>query len=712
MAKKSKKTKLKKPAPVTVFENLSSSNVWVRRDLRNVIVTLGVALLVRLVFYFLNKENNPLFHYPIMDGKYHHEWAQEILSGNFWGDEVFFRAPLYPYFLALLYKISGSSIGFAVFCQHVIGSVSAVLVYLLTRRFFRPGLALLAGLFAALYWPFLYFEADLLIVTLVVFLDLLALFWLVVGLQNQRAVYLVLAGLVLGLSAIARPSVLIFYPLIPAVFYLCQRQEIRRGARGHKRWIRQTVFVYTASAVIITPVIVRNTVIGRDFVPIASQGGVNFYIGNNPQADGRTAIVPGTRWDWWGGYEDAIRIAETESGRRLKPSEVSVFYFRKGLDFIVTSPDKSIPLLGKKLYLFWAGGERSNNKYIYFFWQKSGMDKVPLPGFWLVAPLGLLGGVLLWRRKPEFWPLHLFVLSYMIGVVAFFVNARFRLPVVPVLVVFAAYAVFHIVWVLRFRRSDLWRPLVILGICVFVVDFDFVHFGENKTYADSISHYTLGNAYLNMGDTEKAIQEYEEASDTYRKYPRPGYRLIARNVDYNLGRLYWAQDRCPDAIERLKKVGGNDQYTILAFELLADCYVREGRSAEATDVFQQILRAVPAHRKATFGLANAYRLAGQPERAEEVLRTFISQSTGQDAEAHFELAVTLEMQERWNDAIENFLVATKSPAYRGKSYLALANLYKTLGDKENALDYFTRAKTALPDDTTIQREIETLRRGE
>ncbi len=721
MAGKAKKKKKREtPAPVDAFGILGRPGSWCRADTRNVILVTSAALLIRLVFYFLNRENNPLFYYPIMDGKYHLEWAQEILAGNFWGDEVFFRAPLYPYLLAFLYKIGGSSIGFVILAQHLIGVATSATVYLLSRRFFAGRVALLAGLLAALYWPLLYFEADLLIVTLVVFLDLLALLLLtlaleqrpvppILGRQIPRGLLFVLAGFVLGLSAIARPSVLVFLPVLPVIFYFFVPGAPRAERRKDKRWIRQTLLVYAAAAAVILPVVIRNFVVGGDIVPIASQGGVNFYIGNNPESDGRTAIVPGTRWDWWGGYEDAIRIAETDVGRKLKPSEVSSYYFRKGLRFIFTSPDKSIPLLARKFYLFWAGGERSNNKYIYFFWHESGMGRVPLPGFWLVAPLGLFGGVLLWRKNRGLWILYGFALSYMAGVIAFFVNARFRLPVVPVLIIFASYGVFYLIELFRRRRaSDVLKPSLLLLVCIFAVNYDFIHFEENKVDEDSLSHYTMGNAYLSRGDAENAIREYEEARETYAKYPRPGYLLVARNVEYNLGRLYWAGDRCSLAVERLQNVGGNDQYAVLALELLADCYVKLGRFDNAIEAYRTLLKGVPTHRQAIMGLVRAYRLGGYPDQAEALLRSVISQTTGQDAEAHFELALTLDEIGRTAEAIENYIVAAGSPAYRGRSYAHLAALYTRMGDRESALDYYKRAEAITPDDASIRARIDSL----
>ena len=130
MAKKSRKRSTSKAAPkrptraVDPATRLTASGGVAWMELRQIGAIFALALTVRLVFFFVNRGSNPLFYHPILDSLFHHEWAGRIIDGNFWGDEVFFRAPLYPYVLALLYKVSGSSITLAVLVQHVTGSTS------------------------------------------------------------------------------------------------------------------------------------------------------------------------------------------------------------------------------------------------------------------------------------------------------------------------------------------------------------------------------------------------------------------------------------------------------------------------------------------------------------------------------------------------------------------------------------------------------------
>ncbi|MCZ6766038.1 MAG: tetratricopeptide repeat protein [bacterium] len=614
MPKRPRKKTYPRASLASPFEPFAKSAALERRDVRNLVIVFCVAFAVRLIFFFLNRAQNPVFFYPIMDGLYHHQWAREILTVSFWGDEVFFRAPLYPYFLAFLYKLSASSISFAVFVQHVLGSLSAALIYLLARSVFIPRIALLAGLLAACYWTFVYFEGDLLIVTLIVLLDLVALVLLARSLKQTGVSILLASGAAIGLSALARPSILIFLLVLPLVY------SHKATARGYRSWATKTFWVWLGVTIVITPVLVRNYVVGRDVVPIASQGGVNFYIGNNPESDGSTAVVPGTRWDWWGGYEDAIAMAEQAAGRPLKPSEVSNHYFREGAEFIFGSPGKSLSLFGRKFYLFWAGGERSNNKSIYFFWHLSGMGKFPLVGFWLIAPLGLAGGILLWRRRPEVWLLQLFLMAYMVGVVAFFVNARFRLPMVPVLIIFAAYMIFQLIHVLRNPGTGTFTALGLLAATALAINFDFVHFPENKIHVLSIPRYTLGNAYRKMGDTDAAIREYEKALEIDRLYPSTGFRVISRNVTYNLGRLLWGKGMCGRAIPYLRQVGGTDRFAVIAKTCLGECYLRGGSNEAAIDAYAGALAVAPNDVDALRGIGSAYAAVGDNARAVKFLQ--------------------------------------------------------------------------------------------
>jgi tetratricopeptide (TPR) repeat protein len=645
-----------------------------------------------------------------MDALYHSDWAKDILAGGTWAaDDVYFRGPLYPYLLAGLYKISGDSITFAVFVQHVLGTLSAGLTFLLAREYFSPRVSLVAGIIAALYWPLVYFEGDLLIVTTIVFLNAIMFLLFAKAAKSQKLWMYAAAGFVLGLSAVARPSILIFFPVVPVFIYLTARRA-KGGHGATPSWVRQLVFTAVAAAIVITPVMVRNWVVGHAIVPVAASGGVNFYIGNNPRSDGSTAIVPNTRADWWGGFEDAIAIAERDEGRKLGLAGVSDYYFKRGLNFITSRPGDAAALMFKKTRLFWAGPERANNKFIYFFWHLAGMKYIPLPAFWIVAPFGLLGAFLLWPRRRELSMLYLFVVTYSIGVILFFVNARFRLPVVPILIIFAAYGALYIVAAFRSRSFGVAPALLVLTIAAVAVNHDYLWVRQMRSYSSAISHYTLGNAYLKMGLGETALENFQTAVRINREEPTPAFKLIARDVYYNLGVLLWDRGLCSRAIDALSKVDGTDVYAQTAMDHLGDCYLKRNQVQQAGNVYKRFLTIAPNDPRAITGMARCYAMTGDLERARSMLEPIVNPTQSVYPPAYMALGEVQFAMGDIDQAIESFTDVSRYPGYEREALMRLAEMYRQKGDIDAAIATLETARNYFPPtDTTVPNMINALR---
>ena len=704
------KRKSTEPDPALPLES-ARWFVWRdRRDLLHIGVVLALSFALRMVFFYLNQRNNPVFANPIMDALYHDEWARGILGGTYTADDVFFRGPLYPYLLAVFYKLSGSSIAFAVFAQHVIGTLTAGLVFLLAREYFSPRVSLVAGVMAALYWPFVYFEGDLLIVTTILFLNTLALLLLArsVRLEGRRGwLLLAAAGIVFGLTALARPSILIFFPTLPLVLFW----NHGRIQRQHREWLARTAVLAGAVAVVIAPVMVRNYVVGHSIVPIAASGGVNFYIGNNPASDGSTAIVPGTRADWWGGYHDAIEIAERDEGRKLKLAEVSDYYYSRGIEWIERHPGDSAAHFWKKFRVFWSGPERANNKFIYFFWGLAGMRHVPLPGFWLITPLALLGAVLQWRRRRLLSALYLFVVTYMTGVVLFFVNARFRLPVMPVLILFAAFAAVYLVDTIRKKNVRAYAAVTVFALALLVVNLDYLSFSRIRAYSTAFSHSTLGNAYMKLNRRDVALDHYSRAWQINQDEPTSAFELIARDVVYNMGLLYWDKGLCSRAIEFLRKVGpppggGSDIYALNALDWLGDCYIRQSQYENALLVYREFARLDPNDVRGITGLARVEAAAGNLEEAERMLRSVVDPTTAVHVPAYIALAEVQRDLGKISEAIESYKEISRFLGYEKDALVALAGLYQDTGDIDAAIETLRQAANYFaPGDPTIRTWI-------
>src|SRR4029453_6598933 len=117
-----------------------------------------VAFAVRLLNLWQIR-HSPYFTVLMGDARGYDEWAQRIANGDWLGDDVFYQAPLYPYFLAFLYRVAGRSLIVVRLCQAAIGSLACVLLGLAGWRLFSKRTGLIAGLILALDPPAIFFRA-------------------------------------------------------------------------------------------------------------------------------------------------------------------------------------------------------------------------------------------------------------------------------------------------------------------------------------------------------------------------------------------------------------------------------------------------------------------------------------------------------------------------------------------------------------------------
>jgi tetratricopeptide (TPR) repeat protein len=483
------------------------------RDNRFLLALLGFALVVRLVFLWQAAET-PLFAAPGVDEAWHNRWANELLDYHWHYDGVYFRAPLYPYFLAGLYAVSERSIAFARTVQMLISTLSVGLLYLLARRLVPRGVARAAAIAMALYGTLIWYEQALLIPVLIIGLNLLLLYLLFRYKAEGSLRLLALAGLAGGLSLIARPNLMVF--LAAAVIWLLWRGH---GVRSLRRRLRHAALFASVAVLPVVPVALHNYHASGEFIPIASQGGINLYLGNNPAADGLTMQMPELSLDESISWSEFVpvtdSIARKEAGRALSPGEISSFWTGKFVDYATAHPLEFAIRLLKKTYYFFAGVENSDNFDLYFYRR---LNPVYAAMVWrfglqfplgLVAPLAILGAVWLWPRRREFDLLYLFVLTYAPTVIGVLVTARHRLPVVPILIIFAAWGAFEL-W-RRLRLGPMRARLasggaalalgVFLNLQLFGVGF------ENPAQ----SHLNLALAYGKLGDTEAQQRQLDSA---------------------------------------------------------------------------------------------------------------------------------------------------------------------------------------------------------
>ncbi|HEX7400880.1 MAG TPA: tetratricopeptide repeat protein [candidate division Zixibacteria bacterium] len=587
------------------------------------LVVFILALFVRMI-YLLQVKANPHFFSPTMDPLYHDVWGQNIAGGNLIGGKVFFRAPFYAYFLAGVYKLFGHNYIIPRLIQHLVGSLSCVLIYSLGKKLFNRQVAIISGLLAAAYGMFWYYEDELLLDSLLVFFDLLLIWLLLQAREKPKFSSWFMAGVILGFSAITRPNILFFVPFVWLWIFLI----FRKGKPFKQVAVYGAAFLM-GGILIISPVALRNLLVGKDLVLVASQGGINFYIGNNRNSDGMSAIFYKEDWQ----YRDFQQTAEKETGRSLKPSEISNYYYRKGIDFFLQYPTQAFKLLIKKLYLFWNRFEISNNQDIYFFRRYSSLIRITPLGFWLIAPLGLVGMLLSlvsvgnskgnkighalnsksnialprlsWDRLLPI----LFIFSYMITVVIFFVTARFRIPVIPFLIIFSGFALF---WVFK---KIVKRDISAVGLFLFLL-FPLLVLSNSNAYhlkATNFSqaYFSLGNLYLKQGKLDLALAEYDS---TLMTNPRMSRAHLNRGIVFFEKGEYGKAEG--EYLTELRLYPDEDK----AYNNLSALYRQEGQYAKAAEMAQKALQIRSYYPEAYMNLALSYRETGEGQKAKEILK--------------------------------------------------------------------------------------------
>lgn len=636
-------------------------------QVRHLLIVFVLALAVRL-FYFAELIHFPLADAPVMDALYHHEWAQKLAHGEDWPG-AYFRAPAYPYLVGFIYKLFGVKLWVPRLLQLILGAFSCIAVTLIARELFDEKVSFVSGLVAALYGPLIFFEGELLVETLMV----PAALWGLLLLLRTR---LFLSGLLLGLAAITRPNILLFIIAAPGLLLL------QHGAARAWRYLLPLL----GAALFIGPVFLRNLTIGGDRVLIASQGGVNFYIGNNPLTDGVTAVVPGTNATWWGGYNDTIRIAEQAAGRSLKPSEVSDYWFGRGFEFIRTSPITWLKLMFKKTYLFWQGFEPPNNEDLYAF---SGFSRLLRFLVWktnwfffpfgLVSPLALCGlGLSLRIYRKHILPVG-FISLYALSVILFFVCARFRVPVLPLLIPYAVFFVQALWRGIRAREFAVSGYVLALIGLVVILNADFFNLG---TRDQGDTEHTLGNYYLEKKQYARALDYFQKAREKAPHRP---------DIINNIGNVYLDTGRLEEAFQSYRQALEKNPRHEASIYNLGVMYLRTGQLDLAITMFLNALDVTPSDDQARAGLAQASQAFEQLATNRLKDGKIVTESSPNFAQPFYQLGRAYYVLRDVDRSLAAYAKATEICPSFGEAWNDRGNVLNQLGRREEAKVSYRRA---------------------
>jgi tetratricopeptide (TPR) repeat protein len=396
----------------------------------------AVALLMRLLAAW-QLGSLPLSRTPQLDSAAYVMWAREIVAGGLSWPPYPEHAPGYPFFIAGILAFSNGSLMAVRIVQAVLGAIGCVLTARVASRTIAPRAFVWAGLIQATYAPLLYLDTALLAESLLVLLLVLTLD--IVTAAQGRATRWVIAGVVLGAACVVRPTAL---ALVVAFLLVL----VRKYRWGHQT--RTLALAFTAGVLmLVAPVVIQNWRVTG--VPmIQAYGGLNAYLGNRPSGDGAARARPGGEWDRLEGEASRAGMTRNDQDR---------YYLRRTFSEIADRPAAFAGLLVSKL-LWTLQDDELRDTHSYYFFAHAWAPLRSLPTFGWILALAVAGAIAA-RPRDAAW-LVAYGIAMLATSVLLVVGTRYRMPLVPAVIVMAGGGLSATVDAVRSRRWSTVAPLV------------------------------------------------------------------------------------------------------------------------------------------------------------------------------------------------------------------------------------------------------------
>ena len=583
----------------TKSPSISKSSAWVRSPAVSIFALVFFARLLVLA----NFSHSPYLVPEGEDMKFYNDWALQILKGVT-DPHAFYGLPGYAYLLAGIYAVAGYNPYVVGFLQCGSEALVGVVLFQLARAVFdRPvdagdpllshrgkvvgGLAVAGWIF---FEPSQAFSVILMPTTWLVLAYWGCVLWIIRTPGDSCWNPWFWMGLLCGVVAMMVATILFLIVLIYAAILF----KVARGkpftARLQKIALAWCI-VMAGVLLGISPCWMHNYFIAKEPVLLSAHSGVNFYIGNNPLANGYPKIPPGLRAGQAGMLKDSITMAEKAAGHPLKRVEVSRFWSNKANQYIHSHFSEWLVLLFIKFKNFWSSFQYDDLSIVSLF----EADGILTPGirFGLVAALGIPGMIIASFRFPRSRWVVAAIFLHMCALLPVFITERYRLAAAPGLLLMAGFGLWKFWNALAFSR---WGDAA--AYCsLSAVSTLFVSWPQSDPGLWSLDHYNTGIKSMATGNLDRARSNLELA-----------YEYVPGNSEINFA--------------------------------LGNLWVKEGDTRKAKAFYRRTLEINPRHD----GAYNNLGMLAMSENRWDVAARFLGlslQIEPDDAKTHYLLSRTL-----------------------------------------------------------------------
>lgn len=380
-----------------------------------------------------------------------------------------FRPPLYPAFLAFIYFVFGVGANrffIARLTQTALAAAMAPLTYAVGRRLFdREKVGILAAWVVTVYPMFVIYPLSLATENLFFVLVLSSVLVLLKAKESlvadavffwRKRRWFVLAGILLGLTCLTRSVAQIFMVFAAVWVWIFLKER------------RLAILMASVALLVISPWVVRNTLLYDRFTGVESALGYDLYLGYHPEGTGTFQ------------YPQSLDLMTM-----MNDSARDQVGIEKTLEFIQADPARVVYLFFRRAGYFF-GLER---RALTYFYSNNFFGHIPalalgsilalfsLP-FMVVSTSAAVGLALTrGRNNPKAWLLVLFLVGYIGPHLVIIAEDRFHLTTVPFLAMLAAFF-----WTsslsairLRWRESSGGKIIILLagaGILLLLANWD------------------------------------------------------------------------------------------------------------------------------------------------------------------------------------------------------------------------------------------------
>jgi len=487
---------------------------------------VGGLLLSRVVYHIAYIMFDPFARVTFSDGELYERAARDVLAHPFWGSQPLYLQGLYAYLLAAGIGPTGSVVG-GLILQLIAAGAGLLAFGAAARSCFGPRSGLLSLIALLAVFDLAFYENKYLSVSLGISACMFVVWAAVRAAARPSLARMATWGACLGVAVLGRGNLLLALPGCLLGVWLVSRGRAVAQPRPLDAGVRNVLALLFGCALALLPMALRNShVTGELSVFPSHAGGIPFYIGNNPHANGR--------WNTAGGLltgqvanerHELVRRLGLDAQSPHLDAAIGAELYRRAFTFIRAEPVRWLGLEAEKLWdtlgnhAFVRDYDRLGERELLGLAQPVGLP------FGVLLGLGVLGlGALLSEARAD--PARAAVSCTLVSLLGaclaanlvWFTSAQNRAPLIVPLAFAAGPAITALLQHLR-GHAPLQRSPALLWLAALSAVQAFYPRIAEQQHPSSTHYYNLANVEEELGQSGAALAHYARASELSPRQP-------------------------------------------------------------------------------------------------------------------------------------------------------------------------------------------------